>query len=241
MDKTVIADVRSIITKIEKQQELSGTYSFQLLSVEGGKELYESVQKSEFDARTARETTDIALNAYLKQKAVLDGIDKQLTTLTRIGAESCSAFGVEIANDVLKADSGDVQAAAMHIAHYLARVPLFGAGLAQAINDQRCAHVDAENTLNEVSSGLEAATRELKSAFYNAVSIVAQAKAFLSVKGISVRDRKPSSRKSKKHLTVVPSPTPTSAADSTKAPAPGPVPVITFAPRPVPAPAPEVG
>lgn len=241
MDKAVIADVRSIIAKIEKQQELSGTYSFQLLNVEDGKELYERVQKSEFDVRTVRETTDAALAEYSKQKEVLDGIDKQLTILTRIGAESCSAFGIEVANDVLKADSGDVQAAAMHIAHYLARVPHFGAGLAQAITDQRCAHVDAENALNEIAMKVEATMRELKSAFYNAVSIVAQAKAFLSVKGITVRDRKQVNRKSKKTLSAVPSPTPSSAQPTTNAPAPAPVPVITFGPRPVPSPAPEVG
>lgn len=202
MDKKHLAETRSIISKLPTHLERSGVISSQLRTIEDGDELYDRVQQSELDLRTARETAESTLGAFLKEKQALDATEKRLLGLIRVGAEVCSLFGVEIANDVLKADAADPRASAIHIAHYLARVASFGKGLAQGLTEQRAVFLETEQGIKSVEAHAEVGGRELAGAYYRAVSVVAQAKAFLAVKGVVVRDRKPSARR-KKPLVVV--------------------------------------
>lgn len=227
MDKKKLVETRNIIKKLSSHLERSGTISSQLRGVDDGNELYDRVQQSELDLRTARETAESALAAYLKEKQDLDGTEKRLLGLIRIGAEVCSLFGVEIANDVLKADAADPQASAVHIAHYLMRVPSVGKALAHGITDLRTQFLEAESAIKPVEAKAEAGSRELTGAYYQAVSVLAQAKAFLAVKGVPVRDRKAPVRR-KRALAAVPSPAQPverPAAPTTPSPAPTPMPI----------------
>ena len=208
MENKNVVETRNIITQIPGHIERSGIISSQLRTVDDGQQLYDQVQQSELALRTARETAESTLAEYTKDKQQLDLNEKKLASLIRIGAEVCTIFGIEIANDVLKADASDPQAAAVHIAHYLARVPNFGSALAQGITEQRTLFLESELAIKTVQGHAEVGSRELTSAYYRAVSIVAQAKAFLAVKGVIVRDRKPSPRPRKKPLAVVPSASP---------------------------------
>lgn len=219
MDKKNITETRSIITKIPAHIERSGSISSQLRTVEDGQSLYDRVQQSELDLRTARETAESVVADYVKEKQVLDTAEKKLLGLIRVGAEVCTLFGEEIANDVLKADAADPQASAVHIAHYLARVPSFGSALAQGLTEQRAQFLEAELAIKSVEAHAEAGTRELTGAYYRAVSVVAQAKAFLAVKGVVVRDRKAPVRR-KKSLAMAPPSSPPAAQPSSSAPAP---------------------
>ncbi|MBL8938108.1 MAG: hypothetical protein JNM69_26325 [Archangium sp.] len=195
MDKKKITEARSIISKLPTHLERSGGISSQLRTVEDGAELYDAVQKSELDLRTAREKAEGVVAEYVKESQQLDASEKKLLGLIRVGAEVCTLFGVQIANDVLKADDADPQASSAHIAHYLTRVPGFGKALGEGLMQQRAQFIEAEKAIKSVEAHTEAGTRELNGAYYRAVSVVAQAKAFLAVKGVVVRDRKASVRK----------------------------------------------
>lgn len=117
------------------------------------------------------------------------------------------------------------QASAVHIAHYLTRVPSIGKALAQGITEQRAQFLESELAIKAVEAHAEAGSRELTGAYYRAVSVLAQAKAFLAVKGVVVRDRKPAVRR-KKALAVVPTASQrTVRPSSTAVPAPAPTPL----------------
>ncbi len=225
MDKKKITETRSIISKLPAHLERSGGISSQLRTVEDGGDLYEAVQKSELDLRTAREKAEGVVAEYVKESQKLDAAEKKLLGLIGVGAEVCSLFGVEIANDVLKADAADPQASAVHIAHYLARVPSFGTALARGLTEQRAQFLEAEKAIKAVEAHTEAGTRELNGAYYRAVSVVAQAKAFLAVKGVVVRDRKAPVRKPKALAVVPPSASPAVRPSSPGVPAPAPTPM----------------
>ncbi|MER2559309.1 MAG: hypothetical protein ABTQ32_01235 [Myxococcaceae bacterium] len=227
MDKKNLAETRSIIVKLPTHLERSGTISSQLRTVEDGLELYDRVQQSELDLRTARETAESTLAEFMKSKQQLEAAEKKLTGLIRIGADVCTLFGIEIANDVLKADAADPQSSALHIAHYLARVPSIGKALAQGITEQRAEFLERELAIKSVETNAEAGSRELTGAYYRAVSVLAQAKAFLAVKGVSVRDRKPAPRRKRAVAAVptVPAAPEVFVRPSSPAPAPTPLPM----------------
>lgn len=230
MENKNVVETRNIISKIAGHIERSGIISSQLRTVDDGQQLYDQVQQSELALRTARETAESTLAEYTKQKQELELNERKLASLVRIGAEVCSIFGVEIANDVLKADVSDPQAAAVHIGHYLARVPNFGSAIAQGIAEQRSRFLESELAIKSVQAHAEVGSRELTSAYYRAVSIVAQAKAYLAVKGVTVRDRKPSPRARKKPLAVVPASSPPAANPSSPS-APAPIPTLIAIPE----------
>lgn len=203
MDKKNVAETRSIVSKLSTHLERSGTISLQLRAAEDGLELYDRVQQSELDLRTAREAAEGTLAEFMKSKQQMEAAEKKLTGLIRIGADVCMLFGIEIVSDVLKADASDPQSSALHIAHYLSRVPSIGKALAQGITEQRAEFLEREAAIKTVETNAEVGSRELTGAYYRAVSVLAQAKAFLAVKGVSVRDRKPAPRR-KRGIAAVP-------------------------------------
>ncbi len=98
----------------------------------------------------------------------------------------------------------------------------FGTALARGLTEQRAQFLEAEKAIKAVEAHTEAGTRELNGAYYRAVSVVAQAKAFLAVKGVVVRDRKAPVRKPKT-LAAVAANSQTERAPSVPAPAPTPM------------------
>lgn len=165
--------------------------------------MYETVQRSEVGLHAAKKTRDEAYAAYLASRSSKDQLERTIVAMARAADTVEKALGGK--------GFADPASIAARIAGDMKAVPFVGQGFEQGLLALRDQLIARESAHQEIANAFVSATRDFGGAYYQAASIVAQAKAFLVVAGVKVFDRKVTRKKKtekKEEELPVPAPTP---------------------------------
>ena len=208
---TTITESNALVKKYDAHNPRSGEVSALLRARPDGQAMYETVQRSEVGLHAAKKTRDEAYAAYLASRSSKDQLERTIVAMARAADTVEKALGGKGFADVFTADDNDPASIAARIAGDMKAVPFVGQGFEQGLLALRDQLIARESAHQEIATAFVSATRDFGGAYYQAASIVAQAKAFLVVAGVKVNDRKVTKKKKsekKEEELPVPAPTP---------------------------------